>query len=88
MSKEEGSNIWANFAKFAVYDDLKDLYTRCIPAISGQEDKLKKVRDELAKMQEIMVNFDSLICEKASKEGLKNLTLHCNKTFILKEENY
>jgi len=87
MSNEEGVNIWANFAKFAVYDDLKDLYTRCIPAISSQEDKLKKVRDELAKMQEIMRNFDELICEKASKVGLNNLTLHCNKTFILKEEN-
>ncbi len=50
MNNEEGANIWANFSKFAVYDDLKDLYTRCIPAIAGQEDKLKKVRDELAKM--------------------------------------
>lgn len=34
-----------------------------------------------------MRNFDGLICEKASKEGLKNLTHHCNATFILKEEN-
>jgi hypothetical protein len=31
-----------------------------------------------------MRNFDGLICEKASKEGLKNLTIFCNETFILK----
>ena len=34
-----------------------------------------------------MRNFDGLICEKASKEGLKNLTTFCNETFILKVEN-
>jgi len=33
--------MWANFSKFAVYDDLRDLYQRCIPAISSFEDKLK-----------------------------------------------
>jgi len=35
MSTVEGADIWANFSKFAVYDDLKDLYTRCVPAISA-----------------------------------------------------
>lgn len=26
MSQQEGSEIWENFNKFAVYDDLRDLY--------------------------------------------------------------
>jgi len=40
MSLEEGREIWANFSKFAIYDDLKDLYKKCIPAIVGCEDKI------------------------------------------------
>lgn len=87
MKSEEGINLWANFSKYAVYDDLKDLYTRCVPAISSFEDKVKKIRDEMAQMTVILRGFDGLICEKASKEGLKALIRFCNETYILKEEN-
>jgi hypothetical protein len=40
LSLEEGRSIWANFSKFVVYDDLKDLYARCLPAIGNCEDKI------------------------------------------------
>jgi len=40
LSIDEGRELWANFAKFTVYDDLKDLYNRCLPAIGACEDKL------------------------------------------------
>lgn len=40
MTEKEGQTIWANFQKYAIYDDLKDLYQRCVPAISSFEDKL------------------------------------------------
>jgi hypothetical protein len=26
LTREEGSRIWGNFSRFAVYDDLKELY--------------------------------------------------------------
>ena len=39
MTIEEGQKIWANFSKFAVYDDLRDLYQRCVPEIAKFEDK-------------------------------------------------
>ena len=84
---EEGQSLWANFAKFAVYDDLKDLYHRCVPAIASFEDKIHGHRDELARMQEIIRNFDGLICDKPSKEQLNLLREYCNDTFILKQEN-
>ena len=48
LDKKEGKEIWENFNKFAVYDDLRDLYQRTIPAISLFEDKIKQMRDELA----------------------------------------
>ena len=41
--------IWANFKKYAQYEELKDLYRRCLPAISGFEDKLKEYWTELEK---------------------------------------
>ena len=41
MSQKEGMKLWANFKKYAQYDELKDLYKKVLPAISGFEDKLK-----------------------------------------------
>ena len=26
LTREEGSRLWGNFSRFAVYDDLKELY--------------------------------------------------------------
>jgi hypothetical protein len=50
MGLEEGRALWANFTKFAVYDDLKDLYKRCLPAIANQEEKIISLRNELEQM--------------------------------------
>lgn len=41
LSGEEGRALWANFSKFAGYEDLKDLYKRCLPAVAQCEDKLQ-----------------------------------------------
>ena len=58
MNITEGQEIWKYFQKFAVYDDLKDLYHRCVPAIASFEDKLQLIRDDLKRMQEIIRSFD------------------------------
>ena len=42
MSSKEGLKIWANFKKYAQYDELKDLYRKCLPPISMFEDKLRQ----------------------------------------------
>ena len=42
MSSKEGLKLWSNFKKYAQYDELKDLYRKCLPAISGFEDKIKQ----------------------------------------------
>lgn len=49
LSQEEGKLIWANFQKYAVYNDLSDLYNRCLPSISSFEDKLHEFHTELLK---------------------------------------
>lgn len=40
LSLEEGRSLWSNFSKFAVYEDLKDLYKKCVPAVHLFEDKV------------------------------------------------
>lgn len=40
LSTEDGARIWRHFYRFAEYDDLKDLYNRCIPQIAKFEEKL------------------------------------------------
>ena len=40
MSTKEGMKLWANFKKYSTYDELKELYKKCIPAISKFEEKL------------------------------------------------
>ena len=49
VKKEEAKQIWAHFARFPLYEDLKDLYVRCVPKISSFEDKLQDVQNDLEK---------------------------------------
>lgn len=73
VTSKEGQEIWANFSKFAVYDDLRDLYQRCIPAISSFEDKIKLQKDELAKYNAVLIRFDEHLTAKAAKVHLDDL---------------
>lgn len=34
LNLSEGQRIWRNFQRFAEYQDLKDLYMKCIPQLS------------------------------------------------------
>ena len=45
MSSKEGQKVWANFRKYAQYEELKELYRKTMPAISSFEDKLQKNND-------------------------------------------
>ena len=74
--------IWANFKKYAQYEELKDLYRRCLPAISGFEDKLKEYWTELEKAQLMMRRFDEVLCEKAEKTVLREFINEARRTYI------
>ena len=37
MDKEDGTKIWKHFQRFAEYNDLKDLYNKCVPELSKFE---------------------------------------------------
>ncbi len=78
--------MWANFSKFAVYDDLRDLYQRCIPAISSFEDKLKLQKDELTRFQEIIIRFDEHLTAKAAKVHLDEFKAVVRNNYLLKND--
>ena len=67
---------------------MRDLYARCIPAISSFEDKIKILRDELARYQEILVRFDQLIIEKAGRAQLDEFKVHVRNTYLMTSEIY
>lgn len=31
VNSEEAKRLWGNFKGYALYQDLKDLYTKCVP---------------------------------------------------------
>lgn len=67
LSSEEGRLIWANFQKFALYDDLRELYSKFMPAISGFEDKLSHAYSELKLFSVLLRRFDEVLCDKATR---------------------
>lgn len=71
MSAKEGQKIWANFRKYAQYDELKELYKKTLPAISTFEDKLREHKDHNDKIDLVMRRLDEVLCLKADKDNLK-----------------
>ena len=67
LSSEEGRLLWANFQKFALYDDLRELYSKCLPAISSFEDKLSHAYAELGSFALMLSRFDEVLCDKATR---------------------
>lgn len=61
LGTEEGKRIWRYFTRFAEYDDLKDLYNRCIPQISKFEERLIDNAKEQDRLEEIIRRFDEML---------------------------
>jgi len=71
MASKEGQKLWANFRKYAMYDELKDLYRKTMPAISSFEDKLKENNDHNDKIDIMIRRIDEVVCLKADKDSIK-----------------
>lgn len=87
MSAKEGQKLWANFRKYAQYDELKDLYRKTMPAISQFEDKLKENNDHNDKIDIMMSRLDEIICLKSDKESVKEFRTIVEAQYITKSEN-
>ena len=86
LSREEGSRLWGNFSRFAVYDDLKELYQRCLPAISKFEDQLQDFVTDSAKLKLVVRRFDEVISTKVSKFQLAEFQTTVETEYALKAD--
>jgi hypothetical protein len=84
MDKDELKGITDTFKKFASYDDMRDLYNRCIPEISRFEDKLQQTKNEIAQFTNVILKFDESMLEKCSKKQHELLKKDVYTSFLQK----
>ena len=61
LAMTDGKRIWRHFQRFAEYEDLRDLYKKCIPEISKFESKILDFDDDLQKCRLVLRNFDEIL---------------------------
>ena len=64
---QEVKKVWANFQKYAQYEDFKDLYAKILPSIEKFEHKLEDFHADVERHNIILRRFDEIITEKANK---------------------
>ena len=62
-----------HFKRYAHYEDLKDLYDKCIPVIKNFSEEFRDLKKEYLQVREVVRGFDENICEKASKNQVWGL---------------
>ena len=87
MSAKESQKLWANFRKYAQYDELKELYRKTMPAISSFEDKLKKNNDHNEKIDEMMRRLDEVICSKSDRQALKEYREYVTENYLTRVQS-
>ena len=58
LDKNDATAIWKYFQRFAEYDDLKELYGKCIPELAKFEQKMIDYTTENEKQKIIIKRFD------------------------------
>jgi hypothetical protein len=66
---------------------LRDLYSKCLPAISSFEDKLIEYYNEQDKVNIMLRRFDEVICEKATRTEHRELQNLVELEFLTKKEH-
>ena len=87
LSAKEGQKLWANFRKYAQYEELKDLYRKTMPAISQFEDKLKENNDHNTRIDEMMRRLDEVVCQKSDRQALKEYREHVTENYLTKTQS-
>ena len=73
--------LWDNFARFALYEDFKDLYNKVMPEIKKFESRIIIIDKELNKNNEIIQEFDKSISQKANKVSTRDFEKYANENF-------
>ena len=86
VTVDEGKKIWEHFQRFAEYQDLKDLYRKCIPELAKFETKIINCETEINKMHLIMRKFDETLALKASKTVVSKVYEYTDQKFTQLED--
>lgn len=71
LSGNDGKRIWRHFQRFAEYNDLKELYTKCVPEIARFEQKIIDFNLEVDQSNLIIRRFDENMANKAEKSSIE-----------------
>lgn len=83
---EEGQRLWDNFERYALYEDLKELYMKTVPEIFKFEARIGEHQQDVARQNEILRRFDEVLADKASKENVHELALVSQRRYALIED--
>jgi 16S rRNA C967 or C1407 C5-methylase (RsmB/RsmF family) len=67
LSSAEGEQLWANFTKYAIYQDFKDLYAKTIPPVKKIEERMIQQNVEFEKIHLMIRRFDEIMSDKVNK---------------------
>ena len=67
LNKNDATRIWKHFQRFAEYNDLKELYSKCLPELAKFEQKIANFQLEYDKNQLMIGRFDEVVATKSSK---------------------
>ena len=73
LTREDGRRIWRHFQRFAEYNDLKELYGKCIPQIAKFEQKIINFADQAEKVSHIVLKFDKDLVTRVEKSAFNQL---------------
>ena len=74
------------FERFAPYEDLKDLYQRCLPPIKSMQEKVDGFDIDNQKLKSIVAELDQQLSLKANKISVENNRLEAESLFALRSE--
>jgi hypothetical protein len=81
-TRDEVHKIWANFANYAQYDELKVLYNKVIPEMAKHEGNMIASSREIERFAEVIARFDEVMTEKAGKMDVRALEKHVKEGYL------
>jgi hypothetical protein len=65
--------VWEQFEKYALYQDLRDLYAKVLPPLSTFEAKMDAMQVGYDQSKEMIRRYDEIISDKANKTAIKEI---------------
>lgn len=84
MSLKDGQRLWRQHQRFAEYEDLRDLYKKCLPEILKFEQKLINYQGEIDRTHLIIRKFDEQMISKAEKNAVDKIYRYIDENFQTK----